>query len=88
VTAYVNNLVAHAEQEGMNRFQIRIFAANPEDKFSLRGGFRRSGHRRINKMNLPRCRCGGHLLRERRIDRTAIDPERIWPKIIQKPIRT
>ena len=54
-----------------------VFGANPEDKVSLRCNGRGAGHRRIDKMNLPRRRFGGHLLRERWINRTAIDPKRV-----------
>src|ERR1700693_5004390 len=37
-------------------------------------------------MNSAACRFGGHPLGERRIDRTAINPKRVWRKKIQKSI--
>src|SRR5207253_10672332 len=58
--------------------------ADPSSELRFGGRGSRAGHRRIDKMNLA-ARCfGGHLLRERRIDRTAIDPKCVWPKMIQK----
>ena len=45
-----------------------------------------AGYRRVDKMNLATRCFGSHLLGERRIDRTTIDPKCIWPKVIQKSI--
>src|SRR5207247_3960188 len=86
--AHVHNPVAHAEQQWANRFQIRIFAANPKDKFSLRCDFRGPRDRCIDKTNLPRRSSRSHLLGERWVNRTAINPKRVWPKMIQKAART
>src|SRR5438270_8111348 len=83
----MNNFAAHTEQERANSFQVGRISSHPKSELGFRSSRSGAGHRRVDKMNLS-ARCfGGHFLRERWINRTAIDPECVWPEMIQESVR-
>src|SRR4029077_18819660 len=87
MSAGMNNFVAHAEQQRTNSFQVSRISSHPKNELRFLSSRSGAGHLRVDKMNLS-ARCfGGHLFRERWINRTAIDPERVWLETIQKSVR-
>src|SRR5437870_13774999 len=86
MSACMDNSVAHAQQEWPNCFQIGQLSSYPKNEFAFRRRHRRAGYRRVDETNIA-ARCfGDHFLRERRIYRAAIDPNCMWPEVIQKSI--